>query len=304
MTNPQPLVIDCDPGIDDALALLLAVASPTLQLLGVTCVAGNRPVDTTTMNARRVLDLAGRPSVPVYAGCARPLMQPEPRCNLVHGEDGLGGAVLPLQRNPMRLHAIDFLESTLLHRDPQSVILVAIGPLTNLAMAEIKCPGLLKRVHSLLIMGGAAFCAGNVTPAAEFNFHCDPLAAQVVLDSGAPITLFGLDVTSKIAMSADWVDAFDRSGKPASRAVAAMLRAYAAEDPLLHDACPVAYALDSTLFRGEPYKLSVDWVPGPNEGRVTIANASTQQLPNARVMLDVEAERLLQLVHERIVALG
>jgi len=305
----QSLVIDCDPGIDDALALLLAAASPTLQLLGVTSVAGNRPLETTTLNARRILDLAGRLDVPVYAGCARPLARPDPRCNLVHGEDGLGGAVLPPERGPLdQLHAVDFLERVLLLSEPRSLTLVAIGPLTNLAMAEIKRPGLLRRAGSLLIMGGAVFCKGNVTPAAEFNFHCDALAARVVLQSGAPITLFGLDVTSKVLMSADWIQSFDRGGNSASSAVAAMLRAYAVEDPLLHDACPVAYALDPTLFRGKPCRLAVDWIPGPNEGRVFPLEADEGEdalaPSNTELILDVDAERLLRLVHERIMTLA
>ncbi len=304
----QPLVIDCDPGIDDALALLLAAASPTVQLLGVTSVAGNRPLETTTLNARRILDLAGRLDVPVHAGCARPLARPDARCNLVHGEDGLGGAVLPIERGKRDpVHAVDFLERVLLHSEPQSLTLVAIGPLTNLAMVEIKRPGLLQRARSLLIMGGAVFCKGNVTPTAEFNFHCDALAAQVVLQSGAPITLFGLDVTSKVMMSDDWIQSFERGANSASTAVAAMLRAYAVEDPLLHDACPVAYALDPTLFRGKPGRLAVDWIPGPNEGRVVALEADQGgdplAPPNAEVILDVDAERLLRLVHERIVTL-
>lgn len=296
-----PLIIDCDPGIDDALALLLAAASREFELLGVTSVAGNRPLDVTTLNACRILALGGRADVPVHPGCARPLARTEPRCNLVHGEDGLGGAVLPLHPGePRPLHAVDFLERTLLHGEPQSLTLVAMGPLTNLAMLEIKHPGLLRRVRSLAIMGGAVFCAGNVTPAAEFNFHCDALAAQVVLHSGAPITLFGLDVTSQVAMSTHWINSFGSNGTVAGKAVAEMLQAYAAEDPLLHDACPVAHALDPTLFSGKACSLSVDWTPGPNEGRMLVADAVGQAHPNAQVMLTVDADRLLRLVRERI----
>lgn len=302
MTSRDPLIIDCDPGIDDALALLLATASPEFDLLGVTCVAGNRPAHTAAFNACRILDLAGRSDVSVHEGCARPLAHAEPRCNLVHGEDGLGGVSLPSGRGPAPAHAIDFLEQALLHGPAHTVTLVAIGPLTNLAMLEIRRPGTLKRAGSLLVMGGAVFCEGNVTPAAEFNFHADALAAHVVLGSGAPITLFGLDVTSKAVMTSDWIESFGRSGKRTGAAVASMLRAYAAEDPLLHDACPIAHALDDTLFRGEPHALSVDWTPGPNEGRVLV-DACAGARPNVQVKLDVDRDRLLHLVRERIHAL-
>jgi len=295
------IVLDCDPGIDDALAVLMAAAAPELNLLGVSCVAGNRPVDATTANTRRLLDLAGREATPVYAGCGRPLASPEARCNLVHGEDGLGGVALPPSRGPESEHAVDWLARVLLDEPAGSVTLIAIGPLTNLAMAEIRRPGLLQRARELLVMGGAAFRRGNVTPAAEFNFWADATAASVVLNAGAKLTLFGLDVTEQAVMGPEWIASFGRLGTRTGDAVRHMLAAYAFKDPLLHDACPVAYALQPALFSGLALKVDVDRTPGPEEGRMRVLPDAP--LPLSTVITGVDREALLRLVHEEIARL-
>jgi purine nucleosidase len=300
------IIIDCDPGIDDAMALLLACASPELELLAVTTVAGNRPVETTTRNAGRILRAAGRDATQVFAGCKRPLAYPEARCNDMHGEDGLGGSALPPGRAPENRHAVDYIEGVLLDSEIDHVTLVAMGPLTNLALVEIKHPGLLRRAHSLLIMGGAAFRSGNVTPSAEFNFHADALAAQTVLASGANVLLFGLDVTSKASMNDAWIASFATLNTRCGRAAHSMLRAYAARDPAVHDACPVAYLVEPRLFSGAPCAVSVDWRPGPTEGHMCAWTSSHPRRPhstNASVFTDVDAERLLALVHQRIACL-
>jgi purine nucleosidase len=300
------VIIDCDPGIDDALALLLACASPEIELLGVTAVAGNRPLETTGLNACRILDAAGRTAVPVFAGCARPMAHPAPRCNGVHGDDGLGGVQLPTRRGPREEHASDFIANTLLAADPNSVTLVAVGPLTNLALVEIKYPGLLQRAKRLLVMGGAAFCPGNVTPCAEFNFYADALAAHVVMGAGAQVRLFGLDVTGKAHMPDEWIASFGRIDSRCGRAARDMLQSYAAQDPLLHDACPVAWLLDTTLFSGEPATVTVDWRPGPTEGHTCAWPMSRNDRPraaNAVVFTEVDTPRLLTLVRERIARL-
>ena len=301
-----PIIIDCDPGIDDALALLLAAGSPEFDLLAVTTVTGNRPVDITTANARRILDLAGRETVPVYAGCARPLGDAQARCNLVHGEDGLGGIELPASRDASSGHAADLIARTLMESSPRTVTLVAVGPLTNLALAEIKTPGVLRRAHSLVIMGGAAFCLGNITPAAEFNFYADPLAAHKVLSAGADVKLFGLDVTSKAVMSPEWIASLGAPGTRCGTAANAMLTAYALADPLLHDACPVAWLIDPSLFTGEMCTVSVDWRPGPTEGQTLAWRVGREDKPfppNAQVFTDLQTDRVLELVRERIARL-
>lgn len=303
MPHPLDLIIDCDPGIDDALALFLAAGSAAeLNLLGVTCVAGNRPVPTTAANARRLLDAAGCPEVPVYAGAARPLSGGEPKCNLVHGEGGLGGVVLPQSREPEAGHAVDQLVHLLLARPAGSVTLVAIGPLTNLALAERRHPGVLRRARQVLVMGGAVACAGNITPHAEFNFYADPDAAQAVLSAGAELVLFGLDVTSKAVMSDEWIASL--ADLPGRSALAAhdMLRAYAAMDPLLHDACPIAFMLRPELFRGEGWMLGVDCSTGPQSGQVRgePSTALPREGASVQVIFDVDRDGLLTLVRESL----
>jgi inosine-uridine nucleoside N-ribohydrolase len=306
MQAQHKLVIDCDPGIDDALALLLAAASPEFDLLGVTCVAGNRPVAITADNACRVLDLAGRAAVEVHAGCSRPLAHGEARCNLVHGEDGLGGVSLPGQRGPSALHASDFLERTLLDRQPGEVTLVAVGPLTNLALAEIKRPGLLRRSHSVLVMGGAAFCDGNVTPSAEFNFYADALAAQIVLGSGAPIRLFGLDVTRQAAMTPDWILSLGDLGNRCGDAARDMLRGFARPNPLLHDTCPLAWLLAPELFAAQRCTVMVDWRPGITDGHLVARRVPADGRADgsvAEVFTSVQADGLRALLRQRLARL-
>lgn len=270
MTAPVPLILDCDPGIDDALALFLALAHPErFELLAITCVNGNRPVDITTDNARALADLAGRPEVPVYRGADRPLDGAPARNNRVHGDDGLGGVVLPRRAVPDMPTAVDALVKELEERPAGSVDLVAVGPLTNLALAEARRPGLLARARRVLVMGGAVTRRGNVTPAAEFNIWADPQAAQQVLQAVPGLWLFGLDVTQHARMSPDWMASLAELPGRCAQASARMVQAYTAYDPLLHDACPIAWLLEPGLFRSEPWVVSVTVDDGPEAGRTS-----------------------------------
>jgi purine nucleosidase len=307
--QPLPLIIDCDPGIDDALALMLAASAPErLRLLGVCCVSGNRPVDRTTDNAARVLALAGRPDVPVFRGATGPLGRGRPVWNLVHGEDGLGGVALPPGAPPQPAHAVDYLCETLLAHPPGTLTLAAIGPLTNLAKAELRSPGLLARLRSLVVMGGAVRCPGNVTPLAEFNFFADPTAASVVLQAGASITLFGLDATSQAVMPPGWVESLGTGGGHSARKAREMLQAYAQQDPLLHDACPIAHLLAPSLFGSSRWRLRVHTGLGARAGHVHATRAAPEALPEgppaatavATVAFEVKPQRLLALVHAGI----
>ncbi|MBB6255183.1 nucleoside hydrolase [Nitrospirillum iridis] len=295
------VLIDCDPGIDDALALALAVASPELDVRAVTCVAGNRPVDITAANARRLLDLFGRPDIPVHAGGARPLLYPEPRTNLVHGEDGLGGVVVGRHARPIAAdHAADVLAHLLLSPRGADLTVVAMGPLTNLALAEIRHPGLLARARAIHVMGGAAHCPGNVTPTAEFNFWADPAAAHVVMTAGARLEVFPLDVTSQAAMTPAWLAALAAQSTRSAQALAAMLAVYGEQDPLLHDACPVAALLRPRLFSGGTGLLEVDWRPGSDEGR---SHFHAGGEINAVLHTGLDADGLLSLMAERLARL-
>jgi purine nucleosidase len=306
MTTRHRLVIDCDPGIDDALALLLAAAAPELDLLAVTCVAGNRPLAAAADNACRVLDLAGRQEVPVHAGCSRPLAHAQMRCNLVHGEDGLGGVALPRTRGPSPLHAVDFLERTLLDGEAGQVTLAAVGPLTNLALTELKRPGLLRRARAVLVMGGAAFCDGNITPSAEFNFYADALAAHIVLGAGADVRLFGLDVTRQAGMPADWIESLGALGNRCGDAARALLQAFARPNPLLHDTCPIAWLLAPELFSAQRCSVAVDWRPGLTEGHLAAKRLSPDGQPDgavAEVVTGVQADGLRTLLRQRLARL-
>jgi purine nucleosidase len=299
----RPVIMDCDPGIDDALALLVAAASPQLRLLGVTCVAGNVPVALTAPNARRILDLAGFASVPVYAGCARALARPDMRSDGVHGSNGLGGVVLPGDGRPEAMHATDYLADALLRAPTDTITVIAVGPLTNLAMVEIKHPGTLRRARELLVMGGAAFRPGNVTPHAEFNFHSDALAAHVVLEAGARLTLFGLDVTEQAVMSPGWIASLPALGSRCAQAAHAMLTGDATRELLLHDACPVAFANDPSLFEGDDHALRVDWRDESTEGRLHAMPATPGARAVGRLITRVDGERMMELVRQRLARL-
>lgn len=304
MTRPIDLIIDCDPGIDDALALWLAAARPDrFHLLAVTTVAGNRPASVTCDNAIRLLDAAGLRQVPVYRGAGEPLSGQPARCNLVHGVDGLGGVQLPLQRSARPKAAWQYLLRALNNHPPQSLTLAAIGPLTNLALAEAHQPGVLSRLKQLVIMGGAVTCAGNVTPKAEFNFHADPDAAQRVLHAGvSSLTLFGLDVTGQVAMDAAWLDSLQQLPGHCAAVARAMLRTYASVDPLLHDACPIAALLAPDLFHGSPWQLQVETLPGDAAGQVSGQRVDGQALRpgTVQVPMAVQTAGVLRLVRDAL----
>lgn len=255
----RPLVIDCDPGIDDAIAILMALGSPELAVLGITTVAGNVSVETTHTNARALVELVGH-TVPVYRGCPRPLVRSPILARDVHGNNGLGGVVLPVPQRPVPPeHAVSWLIQTLSPRVspiPQSppMTIAALGPLTNLAVALVQAPEIATHIQDLVIMGGA-IAAGNVTSSAEFNFFADPHAAQIVLTSGIPVTLIPLDLTHQVLASRDRRQAL-RQLNPIGAHLAQMLETYSLEEqqrqgwdgPPVHDPCVIAYLLDPSLF--------------------------------------------------------
>src|SRR5439155_7195624 len=194
---PRPIIIDTDPGVDDAVAILLALAAPELDVLALVAVAGNLPLAVTERNARSLLDLAGRPDVPVYAGCPRPIGSPKIRTESAHGATGLGNLVLPAPTTPLRPeHGVAWLIDTLRGAEPNSLTLCALGPLTNIATALVMVPDIAAGIAELVLMGGGT--RGNMTPAAEFNIWADPQAAAIVFDSGLPITMVPLDVTLEV----------------------------------------------------------------------------------------------------------
>ena len=226
--SQRQIIIDTDPGQDDAVAMLLALASPEdLEVLGITAVAGNVPLTLTEKNARKMCELAGRTDVPVYAGCSRPMMRPLHTAEYVHGPTGLDGADLPEPTMPLQsAHAVDFLVRTL--RDPpeDSITLCTLGPLTNIGMALVMAPEIVPAVHEIVMMGGAFFEGGNTTPAAEFNIWVDPHAAHLVFTGGIPITMMPLDVTHQALTNAARLQALRDLGTPQGDAVAGLLDFY------------------------------------------------------------------------------
>ena len=194
----RPVIIDTDPGIDDAVAILLALGSPELDVKALVAVAGNAALPVTERNARALMELAERRDLPVFAGCDRPLRRPPQDAIEAHGEGGLGALHLPEPTIPLRPGGVDFLIRSVREATPGSVTWCALGPLTDIAAAFVEAPDMAANLRELVIMGGATRGPGNMTPAAEFNFHVDPHAAAIVFDSGAPITLVPLDVTRQL----------------------------------------------------------------------------------------------------------
>ena len=222
--TPRKIIIDTDPGQDDAVAILLALGSPDeIEVLGITAVAGNVPLALTEKNTRIVCELAGRPDIPVYAGCDRPLGRPLVTAEHVHGQTGLDGPSLPDPTMPLQAqHAVDYIIDTLRAHDAGTVTLCPLGPLTNIATALQRAPDIAEKVQQIVLMGGAYFEVGNITPAAEFNIYVDPQAAAIVFQSGIDIVVMPLDVTHKALVTAARNDAFRNIGTPVGIAVAQM----------------------------------------------------------------------------------
>ncbi len=305
-----PILLDCDPGHDDAIALLLALASPELELLGVTTVAGNQTLEKTTANALRVLELVGRGDVPVAAGADRPLARALFIAAYVHGESGLDGPALPApQSAPVEQHAVDFLAERILACD-RPVTLVPVGPLTNVALLLARHPEAVENVERIVIMGGAV-AEGNVTPAAEFNIYVDPEAAWRVFRSGVPVTMIGLDVTHKALMMPSHVQRLRASGD-VGRFVAELhdffvqyhRRTYGTEGAPIHDAVAVAQVLRPGIVETLHRHVDVDCESRLCRGRTVVDLwRRTSEEPNADVGVNIDAAAFLELLCERIASL-
>ena len=303
-----PIVIDCDPGHDDAIAILLALASPEVELRGVTTVAGNQTLDKTTRNALKVLELAGRADIPVAAGADRPLRRELRTAANVHGESGLDGPDLPEPASaPMAAHAADLLAELL---EP-GVALVPTGPLTNVALLLERHPDVKERLDRIVWMGGA-IGEGNVTPAAEFNAFVDPEAAAAVFGSGMEVTMIGLDITHKALFTRAHADRLRGAGR-AGRAVAELSdffqrfheNRYGFDGSPIHDALAVAEVIDPSLVTTIDCNIEIETASQYCDGRTVVDRWHVKDRPrNAKAGIDVDAERFLELLVERISSLG
>jgi purine nucleosidase len=307
---PIPIIIDCDPGHDDALAIMLACASPELELLGVTVTYGNVGLETTLRNACAVRELIGA-DFAVYAGADRPLLRSVINAASVHGASGLelaGGGTLPAPKHgPEQQHAVQFIIDTVMKR-PGEITVVPTGPLTNLALALRLEPRLAGSIKEIVLMGGS-LDLGNFSPAAEFNILCDPHAAQMVFACGAPITMFGLNVTHQVQATPARVERFRQMGTPTSKIIVGLLEyfkksyedRYEFTGPALHDPCPVAYLIEPALFATKAMFVEVDTAAGPSFGRTVCDLYGVLKRPaNALVALKADDQGFFDLFTERL----
>ena len=314
MTHPRKIIIDTDPGQDDAVAILLALASPEdLEVLGLTAVAGNVPLPLTQKNARIICELAGKTGIPVHAGCEAPMRRRLVTAEHVHGKTGLDGPqladpVMPLQAQ----HAVDFIIETLRREPAHSVTLCPLGPLTNIATAFERAPDIVERVQQIVLMGGAYFEVGNITPAAEFNIYVDPEAAEIVFRSGVPIVVMPLDVTHKALTNRARVEAFRALGNESGRMVAEWtdfferfdMQKYGSEGAPLHDPCVIAYLIRPELFAGRHINVEIETQSDLTLG-MTVADwwGVTDRPANALFIGSVDADGFYALLTERIARL-
>lgn len=324
--SPRRVILDVDPGIDDAMALLLAFQSPELQVEAVTVVAGNVPVELGAENALKLAELAGAWNVPVARGAERPLLRRLTTAEAVHGENGLGGLELPAPKKALDpRHAVEVIVQTV-RAHPGEITLVPVGPLTNVALALRQAPDLRTKVREIVLMGGAVH-GGNVTPVAEANIHNDAEAAQIVFGSGIPIVMVGLDATSQVVLTRQHLARLRESSSPLAKAVASMAEHYVRfyegqgrQGALMHDPLAVGLAMDRTFATLiQPAHVSVETRGEFTYGQ-TVVNFSLQRTltsprgdrdtigpvirlePNAQIPLQIDAERFLTLFLDRITA--
>lgn len=310
----RKIIIDTDPGQDDAVAILLALASPDeIDVLGITTVAGNVPLPLTQKNARIICELVGKQDVPVYAGCDAPLKRPLVTAEHVHGKTGLDGPELTDPTMPLSDgHAVDFIIDTLRNHPSGTVTLCPLGPLTNIATAFQKAPDIIDKVQEIVLMGGAYFEVGNITPAAEFNIYVDPEAADIVFKSGRPIVVMPLDVTHKVLVTKPRTEAFRALNTKVGTFVADMtdfferydVAKYGSAGAPLHDPCVTAYLIQPELFTGRHINVEIETQSELTLG-MTVADwwSVTDRPANATFIGDVDADGFFDLLTERLARL-
>jgi purine nucleosidase len=309
MASPRKIIIDTDPGQDDAVAILLALAAPEIDVLGITAVAGNVPVALTSKNVRKVCEVAGRPDVLVFAGCDVPMVQPLVTAEHVHGATGLDGIELPEPTLPLQnTHAVDFIIETLRTQPSGSVTLCPLGPLTNIATAFQKAPDIAARVQEIVLMGGAYFEVGNITPAAEFNIYVDPEAADIVFKSGVKLTVMPLDVTHKALVTKERLEPFKSMGHVGDVVIGWMdfferfdVEKYGSAGGPLHDPTVIAYLIDPDIFSGRFINVEIETQSDLTRG-MTVADwwGVTDRAPNAMFIGDLDADAFFALLSKHI----
>ena len=311
----ERIIIDCDPGQDDAINLLLALSSPDeFEICGITTVAGNVPLALTERNARMMCDIAGRPDIPVFAGCAEPMQGKLITAESVHGQNGVDGVEIFEPKTGLQsLHAVEFIIESLLAADEASVTLVPTGPLTNMASALVREPRIAPKVRRIVLMGGAMREGGNTTPSAEFNILVDPHAATVVFGCGRPITAMGLDVTHQVLATKERIRRIRAVGSRAALATAGMLEffsrhdteKYGADGAPLHDPCTIAYMLAPELFEGKECNIAIETESPLTRGHTAVDFWGVSGRPkNATWIHRVDADGFYALLTERLARCG
>ena len=310
----RSIIIDTDPGQDDAVAILLALASPEeLDVRAIVTVAGNVPLARTTHNALKILELAGRTDIPVHAGCSRPMRRTLVTAEHVHGPTGLDGPDFPEPSLRAREeHGVDYLRRTLREAAPRSITLCTLGPLTNVAMALSLEPEIAPAMAEIVMMAGAYFEVGNITPTAEFNVYVDPEATDVVLRSGVPISMVPLDLSHRVLTTRERLERVAAAGNRAALAVGAMLafseqfdrKKYGWDGAPLHDPCVIAHLLDPTLFRGRQINVTVETGSALTLG-MTVADwwQITDRPRNVTWLREPDADRFYALLSQRLARL-
>ncbi|WP_062110890.1 nucleoside hydrolase [Aureimonas sp. AU40] len=310
----RKVIFDTDPGQDDAVAILAALGSQQeIEVIGISAVAGNIPLHHTVNNALRLIELAGRPDIPVHAGADRPFAHALVTAEHVHGETGLDGPDLPQPVTRVREgHSVDFIIDTVRRLPEKTVTIAALGPLTNIALAFLKAPDIARRLAGIVLMGGAYFEVGNVTPTAEFNIYVDPDAAGIVFRSGAEITVLPLDVTHGMHATPERIEAFRRLGNKAGAAVAAMLsfsetydlKKFGWDGAPLHDPCVTAYLVAPELFEGRRVNIEVETASALTRGMTVVDYwGVTDRAPNAFFVRRGDADGFFRLLVERVARL-
>jgi purine nucleosidase len=303
MGGQRQIIIDSDPGQDDALALFLALAAPEIEVTAVVSVAGNVPQPLVTTNSLALLAVANRDDVPVFRGCERPLLRELFTAEYVHGDTGIDGAnIPPADRTEEAVHGVDHIIEACLAAEDASVTLCPVGPLTNVGMAIAKEPSIIPKIREVVWMGGAVDEPGNTTPLAEFNAYVDPHAAHIVFSSGVPITMVPLDVTHKAILPPSALESLRAVGRPVADACVGMsefyetydVAKYGFEGAIMHDPCAVAYLIDPSLFTGKRLSIGIEHADESEIGNTYVRTDGSE--PNAMVLFDVDAPRLMDLL--------
>ena len=304
----KKIILDCDPGHDDAVAIMLAVANNDIDILGITCVAGNATLMNTKKNALKICSLIGATNIPIFAGADKPLKYELVTAEHVHGKSGLDTDGQPISitdgYNIQKIHAVDFIIDTC-HQQNEPIYLCPVGPLTNIALALTKDPTIKSKIKEIVFMGGAAMCLGNITPAAEFNIYVDPHAANVVLNSGVKLVMFGLDVTHKVNVNDAIINDIKSNQNKSSILFADLMDFYSKthrevfeiEESPLHDPCVIGYLIDESIFSGKLVNVRVE-----EDSTLTRGNTVTDWVnvtghkPNCHVMVDANSDKFFSIL--------